>query len=111
MLLTFIGQISVASDFSSCQMNMQSQNDQNNMQEMDHLSQMMNSQVSSSDLASNMDCCQNDSECSMNGCLSLAPFYVFEAATPVLSAVLIIPSFDTSIIQISNSLYRPPILS
>lgn len=116
MLLTFIGQVSASTAFSACQMNTQSQDLQHNMQEMDHSSHMTNMrmagmQASDSDLVSNMDCCQNEFNCSMSGCLSVALNSIYEGSTPSISVTPIVLEFTESIIQIPNSLYRPPILS
>jgi len=117
VLLTFIGQVSASTAFSACQMNMQSQNPQSTMQKMDHSSHMMNMQMDVSsysdntDFTNQMDCCQGDGNCSMNGCLSLVAFSTSEESILSFVATPIILDFSVSIIQFPSSLYRPPILS
>ncbi len=120
-LLIFIGQVTAS--VIPCQMDMQNQsnplkNPSSQSQMMDHSGMdhatMAHSMVESVNTnattgSMNMDCCDNQSNCSMGGCFSmLASFNLLSINHPVTSWENF-QAYSFSIKKIPNSLYRPPI--
>lgn len=57
------------------------------------------------------DCCAEDNDCSMTGCIALALPNLLNSLELTFTIQNVKSSIKTTILQSSTSLYRPPILS
>ena len=114
-LLIFIGQVTAS--VIPCQMDMQNQSNQSNQSQMmdhsgmDHSIHSMVDPQNSADTTNsmNMDCCDNQSNCSMGGCLSMLASFTFLSVNHPVTSQENFQASSFAIKKIPSSLYRPPI--
>lgn len=113
-LLIFIGQANVSSVIA-CSMMLQPmpQIDHQMMSGMNHSNHSMNKMKNSDNqsMASMQDCCDNDSNCSMSGCVTVAVTSDILLQSTEFIQHSIISDYSMAPRQSLSSLYRPPIFS
>ena len=109
LLLNFVGQATVANAMR-CQMDTTMMD--STMMDMDHSTMnhsMSTASVSETEQVMSMDCCQNNGNCSMMGCVVVAVPVNIEFNTHKIYTESVQPLKVLTAIQIPLSLYRPPI--
>jgi hypothetical protein len=113
MLLTFLGQ-AVASVSMSCShemtMDMATMDHDNMSDSKSHKTMMLESDKQNSNQDYLMDCCQEQCQCPMSGCVSLSFLLDTRFNAGVIAEQKISQLSVVHKSQINASLYRPPIL-
>jgi hypothetical protein len=76
---------------------------------MSHASMMLNDGEQANNQVTMMDCCQEQCQCPMNGCVSLSLLINSHFNSEIIAEQKILQSSSSHQSQVNASLYRPPI--